>query len=116
MDDSHADAGEAGLIVVLCTLPDAGSALRVARSLLEERLIACGSVLPGVTSVYRWEGATQETGEALLLIKTTEALQESLFARLGELHPYSVPEVISVRAAQVSDAYQQWVRGETSGT
>ncbi|MDQ3557121.1 MAG: divalent-cation tolerance protein CutA [Gemmatimonadota bacterium] len=115
MGDEHPDSGADRIVLVLSTLPDAAAALRVARSLVEQRLIACGSVLPGVVSVYRWEGEVQEAGEAMLLMKTSPERLDSLFLRLGELHPYAVPEVVGIPAGRVSETYQRWVRDETRG-
>lgn len=110
------DGGRAdGVVLVLSTLPDLSAARGLARSLLEERLIACGSVLPGVLSVYRWEGEVHEVDEAMLLMKTSPGRLVELFARLGELHPYSVPEVVGIPAGWVAHAYEQWVRDETGG-
>ena len=69
------------------TAPDAGTAASLARALVEERLIACGNVLPGVRSVYRWEGAVTEDAEAVLICKTTAANADAAAARLAELSP-----------------------------
>lgn len=103
-----------GLVVVLSTLENEVDAQRLARTLVEERLIACGNIFPGLTSVYRWEGKIEEAGEVLLLMKTRMELTAALEARIAELHPYEVPEVLVLPVADVADAYGQWVRRETT--
>ena len=95
--------------LVLCTCPERETALRLARALVEERLAACVSLVPGVTSVYRWEGAIQEDAEVQLLIKTRADRVRSLIARIGQLHPYEVPEIIAIPITEGSAAYLRWV-------
>ena len=100
-------------LVVLVTTPDAAKAAEIARILVEERLAACGNVVPGLRSVYRWEGKVHDEGEALLLLKTTRARFEALRARVVALHPYQVPEVLGL-AVEAGDApYLSWIAGET---
>ena len=82
------------LLVVLTSFPDAGQARQAARVLVEERLAACVSLLPGAESIYRWQGRIESTAEVLALIKTHADLYDRLAARLGELHPYEVPEIV----------------------
>ena len=101
--------------LVLSTVGDRESAEQLGRSLVEERLIACANLLPGLHSIYRWEGAIQSEGEVLLVMKTNGAAVERLVARVEELHPYDVPEVVCLPAAQVADAYRRWVLTETAG-
>jgi periplasmic divalent cation tolerance protein len=107
------DAG--AVSVVLMTAPDAQTARSMARALVEERLIACASLVPGVTSVYRWRGAVEEAAELLVVMKTRPALLERLFARAAELHPYEVPELLAVPVAGGLAAYCRWVAEETEG-
>ncbi|RAP58230.1 divalent-cation tolerance protein CutA [Oleiagrimonas sp. MCCC 1A03011] len=95
--------------LLLCTCPDEASAARIARALVEARLAACVSRLPGLTSTYRWEGAVQEDTEVLLLIKTRAAAVAALQARLLELHPYDVPELIALNIADGLPAYLDWL-------
>lgn len=101
-------------LLVLCTCPDAESAGRIARALVEERLAACVNRVPGLTSVYRWQGAIQEDDEVLLLIKTRRERFEALRARLVALHPYDVPEVIALDIATGHAPYLEWLRTETT--
>ncbi|HEX9241649.1 MAG TPA: divalent-cation tolerance protein CutA [Anaeromyxobacter sp.] len=101
-------------IVVLVTAPTADRAAELARTLVEERLAACGNVVPGLRSIYRWEGKVQEDAEALLLLKTTRARFEALRDRVLALHPYQVPEVIALPVEAGSAAYLDWIAAETS--
>lgn len=101
------------LLVVLTSFPDAGQARQAARVLVEERLAACVSLLPGAESIYRWQGRIETTAEVLVLIKSRADLYDRLATRLAELHPYEVPEILALRPEQVSPAYQQWLRSET---
>ena len=96
-------------IVVLVTTPSAEVAASIARALVEERLAACGNVLPGVRSIYRWEGKVQEEGEVLLLLKTQRKRFAELRDRVLALHPYEVPEVIALPVEAGSDAYLDWI-------
>ena len=100
--------------VVLMTAPDAACAERLARALVEERLAACVNVVPGVRSFYRWQGAVEDAAELLLVAKTRADRAEALAARVKELHPYGLPEVLTLPAAGGSAAYLDWVRTESA--
>jgi periplasmic divalent cation tolerance protein len=100
--------------VVLVTAPDAEAGGRLARTLVEEHLAACANLVPGVRSIYRWEGRVQEDAEVLLVIKTTAGREAALCQRVSSLHPYDLPEVLALPAVGGSDAYQQWVRREVA--
>lgn len=104
-----------GVSVVLATVPDAGVGRRLARALLGERLIACANLVPGVTSLYRWEGEVREEEEGLLVMKTRSELVPRLVARIAELHPYELPEVLALRVDDGLPAYCRWVLDETGG-
>jgi periplasmic divalent cation tolerance protein len=97
-----------GLVIVLTTVDASTDVATLARTLVEERLAACVNVLSGLTSVYRWKGAIEETREQQLVVKTVPSRLESLEARLSDLHPYEVPEFI-VLAGKANAAYQSWV-------
>jgi periplasmic divalent cation tolerance protein len=106
-------AAAADALVVLVTTPTAEKAAELARALVEERLAACGNVVPGVRSVYRWEGKVLDDAEALLVLKTTRARFEALRERVLALHPYDVPEVLALAVEAGSEAYLAWIAGET---
>jgi len=98
-----------GVLVVLVTTSDADEARRLASALVEESLAACGNVVPGLTSIFRWEGAVQNEDEALLFLKTTAACFPELEERIGELHSYDVPEILALPVAGGGAAYLEWV-------
>jgi len=97
-------------LVVLVTAPSESSALDLGRALVDEHLAACVNVVPGLTSIYLWEGRREEAAEALLIIKTRPEGYLALQRRIIELHPYSVPEVLGLPVAEGAPAYVQWVR------
>lgn len=97
---------------VLSTAPDEASGRALASALVEEGLAACVSVVPGVTSVYRWGGEVRAEGEVLLVAKTTAAVVAALTARLVELHPYDVPEVLALDVGGGHGPYLDWVASE----
>ena len=105
---------EPAVSVVLVTAPDVETAARLARALIEERLVACVNVVPGVRSIYRWEGKLQEDAEVLLVMKTRSDRCTALAARVRDLHPYDLPEVIELAAEGGSLPYLEWVRTESS--
>jgi periplasmic divalent cation tolerance protein len=96
-------------LIVLTTFGDAEAALRVAHLLVEEELAACVNVLGEVRSVYRWKDAVTEDREVQCLIKTTVAGFERLRARLVELHPYELPEVIALPVTDAHAPYLGWL-------
>lgn len=96
-------------VVVLVTTPSADSAAAIARSLVEERLCACGNVIPGIRSIYRWEGAIHDDAEALLVLKTERRLVPELKLRLPALHPYQVPELLVLPVEDGLGPYLAWL-------
>lgn len=101
-------------LLVFSTAPDRDTAERIATALIDERLAACVSLLPGVTSIYRWNGAVERGEEIQLLIKTTRDRFDALKVALVMLHPYELPELLAVEAVSGLDRYLQWVRDSTS--
>jgi periplasmic divalent cation tolerance protein len=102
------------LRIFVSTAPPA-AAPAIARTLVDERLAACVNVVPGVRSVYSWKGETCDDAESILLIKTTAACASDLAARLKELHPYEVPELVAIeiRDGEGNPDYLAWVRSAT---
>jgi len=100
--------------LVLTTVPDMETGERIVRRLVDERLAACGNLVPGVASIFRWQGAVQKEGEILVLMKTRTAAVEPLFRRVSELHPYEVPELLSFPVGAGSQAFCGWVVDETA--
>lgn len=101
-------------VIVLTTLAADVDACALARTLVAERLAACVNVLPAMMSVYRWQGRVEEEREQQLVIKTAANRVPALAARLGELHPYELPEFLVLSVAEGSDAYLRWIRESVS--
>ena len=98
--------------VVLCTFPDLEQARQIGAALVERQVAACVNLLPGVESIYRWEGKLERAGEVLGIIKTTR--YADLEAAIRELHPYEVPEILALPVAEGSNDYLAWLH--TNGT
>lgn len=103
------------IVIVLTTVPDrqsegepVGEAL--ARALVEEGLAACVNVLPSMISTYRWKGAIERDVERQVVIKTMRDRVPAIQARLGELHPYELPEFLVVSIAGGGEGYLNWIR------
>jgi periplasmic divalent cation tolerance protein len=105
---------DAGVRVVLTSVPDAEVGARLARTLVEERLAACVNLVPGVQSFYRWQGQLEEAVELLLVVKTRADRSQALAARIQALHPYELPEVLELAPSGGSTAYLDWVLRESS--
>lgn len=99
--------------VVLVTAPVAADAERIVHVLVAERLAACGNIVPGITSIFTWQGSVERTGEVLVLLKTTQRLLPALTERVAELHPYEVPEILALPVLGGLDAYLEWVEAST---
>ncbi|WP_068809592.1 divalent-cation tolerance protein CutA [Thauera phenolivorans] len=100
-------------LLVLTNLPDAEAAAKLAARLVAQRLVACANVLPGCTSVYRWQGALETTSEVPLLLKTSAARYPALEAAILAAHPYELPEIVAVPVERGLPAYLAWVASET---
>ena len=100
------------LALVLVTAPDPDTAASLARALVEERLAACGNLIPGVRSIYRWQGEVCDESEVLLILKTRQDAVEALRARVVALHPYECPEVVALSPTAVHPPYLAWVLGQ----
>ncbi|REL31627.1 divalent-cation tolerance protein CutA [Thalassotalea euphylliae] len=97
--------------VVLCNCPSRVVAEQIAEQLVTEQLVACVNLVPGITSVYQWQGKIEKEDEVMLLIKTTAEIFDELSARIEALHPYEVPEVIALDIQQGNNAYLDWIAG-----
>lgn len=96
-------------LMVQCTCPDEASSRRIAMALVDERLAACVNIVPGVASVYRWQGKVTQGAEHLLLIKTTRQRYAAMQERIIALHPYELPQVIAVKVSAGLAPYLAWV-------
>jgi periplasmic divalent cation tolerance protein len=95
--------------LVLCTCPDQATAQNIAEQLVDKQLAACVNILPGLTSIYQWQGKRETAEEHLLLIKTTNEVYVALEQTLSKLHPYELPEIIAVPIERGSTAYLDWI-------
>lgn len=99
--------------LVLCTFPSADEARQIGTTLIEKQLAACVNLIPGVESVYRWQGCIETAAETLAIIKTRAAAVEELSAVLAGLHPYDIPEIVALDPAGVNESYRNWLLRET---
>lgn len=100
-------------IVVYVTVPNKEAGKKLAASIINERLAACVNIVPGVESVYWWDGKVQTDSELLLIIKTRESLLSALTQHVKSNHEYDVPEVISLPITGGNDKYLEWIKNST---
>ena len=100
--------------VALITFPGKGAAAEFARHVVEARLVACVNIVPGVTSVYAWEGKVETADEVLAIVKTTDERVAQLQAALGDRHPYDTPEFVVLEPDHVEPKYLDWLRQSTA--
>ena len=99
---------------MLVTTANHREAMRIAESVVEKRLAACGNVIPSVTSIFRWKGRVQKSGETLLIMKTTSRRYPALQRLIRSMHSYEVPEIIGLTAEKGLHPYVEWVHQETA--
>lgn len=99
-------------IVVFSTCATEAEAAKLARVLVEARVAACVTVVPGARSVYRWQGAVESAEECLLIIKSSRRLFEPLRAALEKAHTYEVPELLAVPVVEGAPNYVNWLEGQ----
>jgi periplasmic divalent cation tolerance protein len=105
----HTDA-----VVLLTTVANAGEGETLIRALLDRRLVACGTLLPGARSIYRWEGKIADEQEVVVLLKTRSAVLHAIEKAFAELHPYKVPELLALDVRWGLEKYVGWINDETS--
>ncbi len=105
-------AGE--FVVALTTLGSPDQAKVLVRRLVEERVVACGTILPRATSVYRWRGQVTEEEEVVVLLKTAKSRWPALEAAVKAQHPYEVPELLALPVTAGLDRYLDWMDSETT--
>ena len=94
-----------------CTCPNEEIAGKIADKLVADQLAACVNIVPGITSVYRWQGAVEHGQEVLLIIKTSETVWPRLEQCIQALHPYELPEIIAVPIHTGQADYIKWIEG-----
>jgi periplasmic divalent cation tolerance protein len=99
------------VLLIFCTFPSAAQARQIGTLLVERQLAACVNLIPGIESIYRWQGKVETASEVLAIFKTTAAAFPAFEKALTELHPYDVPEIIAVQPATVAETYTAWVIG-----
>ena len=100
-------------VVVLVTCGSEEEAVKIAHSLVEERLAACVNLISPVRSIYRWEGKIWDEREWILIIKTQKKRFEELEKKVKSLHSYSVPEIISLPVVEGASSYLKWLEEMT---
>lgn len=93
------------------TCPDEKVAKKISLALLEEGLIACANILPGMESIYHWEGKIESAKEVVLILKSTDVQSSRIIARVESLHPYNTPCILSLPIEKGSEAYVRWLKG-----
>jgi periplasmic divalent cation tolerance protein len=100
--------------MVYVTAASKDEALKIGRTLVTERLAACANILPGMHSIYRWQGAVEEAEETVLILKTRKAMADKAVARIAALHSYDVPCAVVYDMASGLGAYLDWIDVSTS--
>jgi periplasmic divalent cation tolerance protein len=95
--------------IILCTCADHEQAERIAHRLVELHLAACVNILPGVHSIYRWQGSVESAAEVLMLIKTRAALSSEVQSTIASLHSYEIPEFLVLSVTSGSEPYLAWL-------
>jgi periplasmic divalent cation tolerance protein len=101
-------------VLVLTTVPSPELGEEIGRALIDAGLAACVNVLPPMVSIYRWKGQVQRDSECQLVIKTIRARVDAVHAKIGELHPYDLPEVLVLPVEGGDPAYLAWVAAQAS--
>jgi periplasmic divalent cation tolerance protein len=101
-------------ILVFITVPSQEVAQQIANTLMESNLAACVNIIPGISSIYHWQGGVEQDSELLLIVKTKKALFEQLETMVISNHPYDLPEIIAMPIVLGSEDYLNWIENETA--
>lgn len=102
-------------LVIFVTASSEQEAASISHTLVQEGLVACANIVPGVRSIYRWEGEVKDEGEVLIILKSREGLFERIREMVKSLHSYAVPEVIAIRLDRGDADYLKWIKSVTQG-
>jgi periplasmic divalent cation tolerance protein len=105
---------DAAMIVIYTTLPSEEDARKLGGALVEEQLAACVNILPGMVSIYRWQGALETGNEAVMLVKTRKSMKARVMHEISARHPYSVPAILVFEPSDVAASYLDWLHNQTS--
>jgi periplasmic divalent cation tolerance protein len=108
------DTNNERVVFVYTTHPSVVEAERIGRELVEKRLCACVNILPGMVSLYWWQGAIERADEAVMIIKTRAALAEPVRAAVRQLHSYTTPAILVLPIERVDPDYNKWLLAETA--
>ena len=101
------------MLLVLSSFPDAETAAQIVKTLVDEKIVACGTILPGARSIYAWDGKVEDNAEVLVLFKTAAPCYAKLEKRLLKLHPYEIPMIIAFEAGAVAKNYPAWIQNSS---
>ena len=96
-------------IVVFCTTPSNEISIQIAEECIKKKIAACCNIVPGITSVYQWQGKVEKSDEELIILKSTEDNFDSIEKIINGIHPYEVPEIISVKINNGNEPYLNWI-------
>lgn len=96
-------------IIILCTTPSNDISVQIAEECIKTKIAACCNILPGITSIYQWQGKVEKSNEELLILKSTEDNFVAIENTIKELHPYEVPEIISIKINKGNESYLKWI-------
>jgi periplasmic divalent cation tolerance protein len=100
-------------IFIYITTPSESEARKIAEAVVADRLAACANIVPGMKSIYHWQGKIEQGNETVLILKTRAELFQAVETRVKELHSYSAPCIVSLPLTDVSEGYLQWIIAET---
>ena len=101
------------VIFIYVTVPSEAEAQKIAQAVVADRLAACANIIPGMKSLYHWEGKIEQGNEVIIIFKTRAELFQAVEARVKELHSYSAPCIVSLPLTNVSSGFMQWILAET---
>lgn len=100
-------------IIIYITAPNEEEAVKISKTLVEEKLAGCINIVKDIRSIYMWQGKIEDDSEVLMIAKTQRSLFKALMTRVKELHPYTVPEIIAMPVIEGSEDYLNWLKEVT---